>query len=134
MPALLEYFYLRKQAVLSGETEAFYKRLPDLEVNTNTERGINTESTFISNMHALSPVDGNIMPEFYEKIKISQSEEGIQVLVHGIELYTIINSRGEYSESGGEFKIKFSMRQAGKNWQIFKTDVVTLQEWKNFKP
>jgi len=64
MPSLWEYFHLRKQAVMSGDTNEFFKRYPDLEFNINIESGINTESIFISDMHALSPVDGNVNPEY----------------------------------------------------------------------
>ena len=134
MPAVLEYFHFRKQAVLSGDLNTFYQRYPDLEHNTNVESGINTESTLISNMRALAPVDGNILPEYYEKIKVNQSENDVQVLVHGMELYLRENSQGEFSESGGEFKLVLFMRQHGKTWQIYKTDEVTLQEWQDFKP
>ena len=132
MTPVLEYFHFRKQAVLSGDLNAFYQRYPDLEHNTNVESGINTESTLISNMRALAPVDGNILPEYYEKIKVNQSENDVQVLVHGMELYLRENSQGEFSESGGEFKLVLYMRQHGKTWQIYKTDEVTLQEWQDF--
>ncbi|MEA3327850.1 MAG: hypothetical protein U9R53_11190 [Chloroflexota bacterium] len=134
MPPILEYFYHRKEAVLSGDLQAFYRRYPDLEHNTNFEKGINTESTLISSYHALAPFDGNIHPEYYEKIKISQSENGIRVLVHGMELYLLKNSQGKFGESGGEFKLVLFMRQEGDTWQVYQTDEVTLQEWQDFKP
>jgi len=129
MPPVLEYFYYRKQAVLTGDVSAFYQRYPDLEHSTDIESGINSESKFISNMHAMAPVDGNILPEYYEKIKISQSENNIQVLVHGMELYLSKDSQGKFGESGGEFKLVLLMRQEGDTWQVYQTDELTLQEW-----
>jgi len=95
LPPVLEYFHYRKQAVLTGDFQGFYTRYPDLEHNTNIESGINTESKLFSNMHAMAPFDCNILPEYYEKIKISQSENDVQVLVHG----------------RGEFKLVLYMRQ-----------------------
>lgn len=133
MPAVLEYFFFRKQAVLSGDLNTFYQRYPELEFGTDIEKGINTESRFISNMHGLDPIDGNIHPAYYEKIKVHQSETGVQVLIHGMELYLQKNAQGEFSESGGEFELVLFMRQEGDLWQVYQTDEVTLQEWKGLE-
>ena len=84
-------------------------------------------------MHGLDPIDGNIHPAYYEKIKVHQSETGVQVLIHGMELYLQKNAQGEFSESGGEFELVLFMRQEGDLWQVYQTDEVTLQEWKGLE-
>jgi len=84
-------------------------------------------------MQSLSPFDGNIHPEYYERIKIRQSGAGVEILVHGIELYLWNNDGNIFTESGGEFKMVLLLRKEGDSWQIIQTDQVTLHEWKDFE-
>jgi hypothetical protein len=126
-----EYFYLRKQAVLSGEMAAFYQRYPDLAVGTDLELGINMEAHLVESMHKFDPIDGNIFPQYYERLKIQEIGWEIHALLHGMELYSWQDKDGTYQESGGEFKTVLLLRQKEETWQVIGTDEVTLEEFKN---
>jgi len=134
MPAIREYFYLRKQAMLLNDSTDFYENYPDLLKDVDLAKGINAETKFFEYTHSQKPFDGNILPDFYERMAVKQTETETQVLLHGIELYLWKNIHSEYDEFGGEFKIVLFMRQQESGWQIFKTDEVTLDEWKSFQP
>lgn len=134
MPIIREYFYLRKQAVLSGDPDPLLTRYPDLAAGADLEMGINIEAHHIASMQSLAPFDGNIHPEYYEPIRIKESGETMEILVHGMELYLWNNEDDTFNESGGEFKMVLTVRKEGNTWQIIKTDQVTLQEWKGFEP
>jgi hypothetical protein len=60
MPVIREYFYLLKQAVLTGDPNLLFSRYHDLATGTDREKGINTEAQHIASMQSLSPFDGNI--------------------------------------------------------------------------
>jgi hypothetical protein len=131
LPVVNEYFYLRKQATISGSIYAFYQRYPDLAHGPDLEQGINTEAHHVSGMRGLTPIDGNIFPEYYEPLRIFEEQGEIQVHLHGMEMYLWQDQDGNYNNSGGEFKIVLFLRQEDAGWQIYQTDEVTLQEWKN---
>jgi hypothetical protein len=110
---------------------AFYQRYPDLAVGTDLELGINMEPHLVESMHKLDPIDGNIFPEYYERLKIHEIDGEIHALLHGMELYSWQDKDGTYQESGGEFKIVLFLCQKEETWQVIGTDEVTLLEWKN---
>jgi hypothetical protein len=130
MQTLREYFYYRKQAVITGELDPFYERYPALDDGENVEDGINTEAWQVHSMQSLAPFDGNIFPEYYEKIRVREMEGEMQVLVHGMSLYLWKDSEGRFDESGGEFKMMIFLIEEDGNWQVYRTDEVTLKEWK----
>ena len=133
MPAVWEYFHHRKSAVITGEMSSFYKRYPALQSGTDLAKGINTEASFVESMRGLEPFDGDIHPEYYERVRVKRSGDELQVLVHGLELYLWKNSEGEFDRSGGEFKLVLFLGQAGERWDLYRTDEVTLAEWRAFE-
>ena len=58
----------------------------------------------------------------------------IEILTHGIELYLYRDAAGNFSQTGGEFKIVLYLRPEGEGWTLFRTNQVTLAEWKDFNP
>jgi hypothetical protein len=134
IPVIREYFYLRKQSTLSGDTTPFFQRYPALAEGMETEKGINIESKHFAGMQDFDLVDGNFFPEYYEKIKISQNDTEWRVLVHGMGLYAYRDADGMINESGGEFKIVFLLQEKDDTFMIAQTDEVTLAEWKDFTP
>lgn len=134
MPAVREYFYYRKQAVISGEMDTFWSLYPNLKQDTDLSLGINTESSLVRSMQGLKPFDGNILPEYYEKIKVKSNGSEIQVLIHGMELYVWNNIPYQFDDSGGEFKIVLYLLEHSGGWTVTKTDEVTLAEWHDFTP
>lgn len=131
MPIVREYFYYRKQAVLNGDMTDFYQRYPDLAYGTDIEQGINFEGFHVENLAGLEVFDGNNFPEYYENLRIKKDVDEIQIKLHGMELYLWEDSEGKFKESGGEFKIVLFLRREWLGWEIYKTDEVTLQEWKD---
>jgi hypothetical protein len=89
MPVIREYFYLLKQAVLTGDPNLLFSRYHDLATGTDREKGINTEAQHITSMQSLAPFHGNIYPEYYESIKIKGSSTELEIMVHGMKLYLI---------------------------------------------
>jgi hypothetical protein len=75
LPAVLEYFYYRKKAMISGNVEELWTQYPELKSESDISKGINAEGFFISNYQGLKLFDGNIFPEEYERIKVKQKLE-----------------------------------------------------------
>ncbi len=134
MPTVLEYFYYRKQAVITNDIEALWAQYPELKNNVNIEQGINSEEFTVKNYQGLKPFDGNISPEHYEQFKVKLTNGQAEVLVHGMELYTFLDENDNFEESGGEFKIILYMQMKEGRWVVYKTDEVTIGEWQQFAP
>jgi len=132
MPVVREYFYLRKQAVITGDMTAFIQHYPQLSNGMDAETGINVEPLLVASMTSMGVIDGNLLPEYYESIKIRQHGTIWEVLAHGMELYLFEDQAGKLNESGGEFKIVLLMREENDAFEIYQTDEVTLPEWKDF--
>lgn len=132
MPVIREYFFYLKQAVITGEIDTFFQHYPELQTGVDLDQGINTAANHIASVQSLTPMDGNIFPEYYEKIKALQTGTGIEILVHGMELYIWKDAESVFQESGGEFKIVLHLRKEGDGWQVYRTDEVTLAEWRDF--
>ena len=130
MPYVREYFYYRKWAVINNDLGWFYNHYPSLAVGMDIDRGINVEGNHVRNLQSLTPIDGNIFPEFYEKIKIQEIDGKVQWQVHGMEIYLWKNAEGDFEESGGEFIMVLYLKNDGESWKIYKTDEVVLSEWK----
>jgi len=81
-------------------------------------------------MENLAPIDGNIFPEFYEKMKFREGEGEILILIPGMEQYLWQMTDDGFSGSGGEFKLVLYLRKAGDSLEVYKTDEVMLSEWK----
>lgn len=134
LPVINEYFYHRKQAVITGNPEDLFTKYPELISDTNISKGINAEEFHITNYRNLHPIDGNIFPEYYEKIKIKIDNDKAEVLLHGMEIYLWSDENGEFKETGGEFKMIIAIHLVNGQWVIDKTDEVTQSEWSKFSP
>jgi len=121
MPAVREYFYYRKQAVIAGNAEVLWKRYPELRDGADIPVGINAEEFFINNMQGLKPFDGNIFPESYEKIQVNYLDEKAEILTHGMELYLYADETGMFEDSGSEFKLIIFLRRQDNQWLVYKT-------------
>ncbi|MFM6324976.1 MAG: hypothetical protein ACKPH1_03530 [Microcystis panniformis] len=130
MPALREYFYYRKQAVITSNIEELWTHFPELKNEVSIEQGIN----IVTNYQSLKPFDGNIFPEHYERLRVKFTNGKVEVLVHGMELYTWLDENNKFEDSGGEFKIVLYLHMKDGHWVVYKTDEVTLSEWKQFSP
>lgn len=130
MPYIRESFYYRKQAIIEVDISAIYDRYPALSKEIDLDKGINIKGIFVRNMQSFEIIDGNIFPEFYEKIKLMETDGEIRKLVHGMELYLRQNDERGLSESGGEFKLVVYLRKDANNFEIYRTDEVTSREWK----
>ena len=133
MPAIREYFYYRKQAVINGNTEELWQHYPELSQDIDVEAGINAEKFHIQNYQGLQPFDGNIFPEYYDRLIIHETPEGFEVLLHGMELY-LWRDGNNFDESGGEFIILLYLRLENEVWTVYKTDQVTMMEWHQSLP
>lgn len=135
MPAVREYFYYRKQAMLAGDVEVLWARYPELRNDADISKGINAEGSMISAYLGMKLFDGNVFPESYERIKVKAGEERAEVLVHGLELYLYRQEDGSFQDSGGEVWIDLYMRRsADRQWNVYKTDAVTDAEYGQFAP
>jgi hypothetical protein len=126
MPAVREYLYYRKKAVVSGDVSVLWKRYPDLKQGMNAQAGINVEQNIVQIYSILKPFDGNIFPEQYEQIKVKMNGDTSEVMVHGMELYLVTFTSGKFDESGGEFRIILSLRKQGNLWTVYKTTDITM--------
>jgi len=93
--------------------DRFYDRYPALQERINIDQGINLEANEVHYMQSLAPFDGNILPEYYEKIRVRETEGEIQVLAHGMALYLWKDSVGMFEESGGEFMMVIFLNKEG---------------------
>jgi len=134
MPTVLEYFYYRKQAIITNDIETLWKQYPELRNTVNIEQGINSEEFTLKNYQGLKPFDGNISPEHYERFKVKLTNGEAEVLIHGMELYTFLDENNNFEESGGEFKIILYLQMKNGRWVVYKTDEVTIGEWQQFAP
>jgi hypothetical protein len=125
MPAVREYFFIRKHAFIAGDAQLLWDRYPGLQNGTDLSRGINAEEFYITNMQGLKPFDGNIFPEYYEKLRVKLEGEQAQVLVHGMELYLWKDESGKFDDSGGEFKIILFLQQEGSGWTVIRTQDIS---------
>jgi hypothetical protein len=133
-PAVWEYFHHRKAAVLTGNVDAFYVRYPDLIIDADPLQGINAEAFHAAALQSFDLVDGDIFPEYYEPLRVKTMPDHIEILTHGMELYLYRDPAGNLNQTGGEFKIVLYLRPDGDGWTLFRTDAVSLAEWKNFNP
>ncbi len=135
MPALREYYYYRKQAVITNNIEELWAQFPELRNDVDLGQGINSEEFIVTNYQSLKPFDGNIFPEHYERFKVKfTNEQQVEVLVHGMELYTSLDEKNKFEDSGGEFKVVLYLHIKDNRWVVYKTDEVTMTEWQQFSP
>jgi hypothetical protein len=134
MPAVRAYFYYRKQAVTGGDVKLLWAQFPALANGADPSTGVNAEATLVDGMQGLKPFDGNIFPEYYQRMQVRRSGDQAEVLLHGMELYLWADESGRFDDSGGEFKVILFLRLEGGKWVVYQTDEVTLAEWQGFAP
>ena len=125
MKPVREYFYYRKQAVISGDIQALWKRYPPLGQGGDIPRGWNSEGKLVDNMRGLAPFDGDISIEAYEKIKVIVSEQRAAVLTRGQETY-LYGPQGQFDISGSAFTIIVFVCELGdQSWTVYGTHDIT---------
>jgi hypothetical protein len=120
-PAVLEYLYYRKKAVLTGDVGVLWAQYPDLREDVNIIEGVNREEFFVNNMQGLNFFDGNILPDAYERMRFKMIDKTMMVRMHGLELYLFTNESGQFQESGGEFLLILYLRVQNGRWTVYKT-------------
>jgi hypothetical protein len=122
MKPVREYFYYRKQAVVTGNIQVLWERYPALSQGEDIREGLNAEAFFVENMKGLKPFDGNMSPESYEPMKVIVSGDQAAVLTHGSEMYLFREADGQLDESGSELKIILFMCSNGSGqWTVYQT-------------
>jgi hypothetical protein len=134
LPAVPEYFYFRKIAMISGEPEILWAQYPEIKTETDIPKVINAGGFIISNYRGLKLFDGNVSPQYYERIKVRAGADGTEVLVHGMEFHFFLEDNGLFNESGGEIKIVLHLQRKDDRWVVVKTDEVVQGEWEQFSP
>jgi len=126
MKPVRAYFYYRKMAVVNGNAQILWDHYPELKQGTDRSKGINIVSFMVDMYQGLKPFDGNIYPEFYDKIKVITGNGTAEVLVHGMELYTYKDNTGQFDDSGGELKIILVLSSPdNQTWAVVKTIDIT---------
>lgn len=129
MKPVREYLYYRKQAVITGDVQVLWDRYPELQYGVDISRGINSEEFLVYNMKSLKSFDGNIFPEYYDRIKVYLAGGLAEVLVQGVELY-LYRDDSQFEDLGGEFKIVlYLISRDNQPWTVYRTDEVTQAEW-----
>ena len=134
IPAVQEYLYYRKKAIVAHDINILWNRYPDLKSGADIPKGINAEGFIVSVYQGLKLIDGNVFPEGMEQIKVKLEGDRAEVLVHGIALFLWIDEKGNFTDSGGEFKVVLFLQQKNNQWDVYKTDEVTMVEWHDFSP
>lgn len=125
VPMVNRYFYVRKQAVLAGDPEVLWREFPALKEGNNRQAGINAEAGVISGYRSAGPIDGNVDPESYARLKVLVDGDKAVVLVNGTEMYLT----KEFTESGGQVQVMLYLEKAGAGWRLVRTDETTLAEF-----
>ena len=126
MKPVREYFYYRKMAIINANVQILWDHYPELKQGFDRSEGINIESFMVDMYQGMKPFDGNIYPEFYDKIKVIMGNGTAEVLVHGMELYTYKDNTGQFDDSGGELKIILVLSSPDdQNWTVVKTVDIT---------
>jgi hypothetical protein len=128
-PAALEYFWLRRQAVVAGEPGKLWGRYPQLERGSDPAHGINAEAQLVQGMQGLEPFDGNFSLDAYGRLRGKVDGDTGELFVHGTELFLFRDSSDRLSESGGELLITLYLQRQSGRWNVVKTDEVTLGEY-----
>jgi hypothetical protein len=128
MPAVREYLYYFKQAVVAGNVGVLWQRYPALQqgAGATTGEGKNVEGYYVDEYRPLHPFDGDMSPEDYAPIKVKLAGDRAEVLVHGSESYLRLNydnaGKQFFDVTSAEFVVQlFLQRQAG-TWTVVQTD------------
>ncbi|MGE5674513.1 MAG: hypothetical protein ACM3XM_11630 [Mycobacterium leprae] len=125
-PVLNRYFYLRKQAVITGDLTKLWAQYPALREGTNAQTGVNAEADVLARYRALQVIDGDIDSATYERFLVQEDGDRAVLLINGTELYLT----REFKRSGGALQLLLYLERQGGAWTIVKTDETTLPEAK----
>lgn len=125
MPAIEEYFSIRKQAILSGDVAELHKRYPELAQGTDLRAGINSEAILVEQYRSPKTFDETLDLEYYEPIQVQVRNGTAKVVVHGLAGYL----HPEEIKSEGEFHLTLTLRQQNGLWTVLQTDEKTLEEY-----
>ena len=125
-----EYMYHRTQAVINNDINIIWEKYPELKENIDREKGVNVEKNEVESLNqGFDLLDANYNIESYEGIKINPiNDNEVIVLVHG----SIVYSRTDFDESGGEYLMKVFLKRKENEWTVVKTDEYTLPEYKEW--
>lgn len=124
-PIVVEYFALRRAANLGVDPSALHRRFPALATGEDRERGINIEAWEIANLTPVERLEYDI--EGYEPLAAWLHEDGsVEVVVHGLDR---TDARGS-----GEFKKSLYLEDRSGEWELVRTDEVTLPEYPHQTP
>ena len=125
MPAVLEYLYYRKRAVISGEPRELLDRYPALGAGAAAASGVNDEVRMVAIFkQAFTLIDGDIDPEHYERMKVRRNGASAEVIIHMLEIYL----RQGFSITGSEVRLKLSLQQVAGAWTVIRTDALNDAE------
>ncbi|GEM_PF-1303795 len=127
-PRVLEYFYLRKRAVLQGDLTALWQRYPALAQGYDPVLGVNAERDLPS-AYARDgrPIDGDVHLTAYGPWLVRRRGERLEVFVHGWEQFVYAP---DFDFSGSELLITLTFAPQGEGaWTLFRTDEVTEAEY-----
>jgi|GEM_PF-5062439 len=79
-----EYLYYRKQAILNQDVSKLWLRYPELKQNIALNPHAETLTT---KYQSVKPVDSNIDPEKYERLKVKVTGDVAEAIIHGTESY-----------------------------------------------
>ncbi len=80
-----EYLYYRKQAILNQDLSKMWLRYPELKQNIASNP--HAETALTDKYQSVKPLDSNIDPEKYERIKVKVTGDVAEAIIHGTESY-----------------------------------------------
>jgi len=113
------------EALVTCDVRKLWDRFPALATGQHPSRGINSEGVHIAGLCGMRIAAARFELEAYEPMQVHEHPGGVDVTVHGVERFALVAGK----ESAGEFKKTFTLRRAGRSWEVARTDEVTLAEW-----
>lgn len=125
IPVVNRYLYLRKKAVVTGDVGVLWREYPSLQTGMDRQAAINAEANVVAGYRGLDLIDGNVQPESYARMMVTETGDTAVVLVNGTELYL----RKDFGESGGQLQLLLFLERRAEGWTVVKTDETTLAEY-----
>lgn len=128
LPAVREYCYYLKKAILAGDVGVLWARYPALRSHAERSAGAgtNTEAYWVDLYRPLHPFDADISPEAYAPIVVKLAGDRADVAVHGwlSLLRPGYDSAGKefFAESGAEFRVTLLLQRRQGTWTVVQTE------------
>lgn|GEM_PF-3037265 len=128
MPAVREYCYYLKRAIVAGNVGVLWQRYPALQqgASATTGSGTNVESFYVDQYRQLHPFDGDISPESYAPIKVKLAGDRAEVLVHGSASYLRLSydnaGKQFFDMSSAEFVVQLFLQRGAGTWTVVQTE------------